>query len=105
MSTGFARGYWYEVEWTSCWRCRGSGENVECIDDLCHAQGRCMHAPSNNVCNLCGGTGRVTKELDQLWHERDTFESVTAPDADLWNQRKLHEVARERRDGGEHRAE
>jgi len=94
------RGWWYDAEFVSCDRCRGSGERVECMDDLCHAQGRCFHDPANNVCNLCGGTGRVTEELDERWYSRGTFESVTAPDADLWNQGKLHAVVRERYGGG-----
>lgn len=92
---------WFDVEWVRCGRCRGSGERVECYDDLCHAQGRCMHDPASNVCNLCAGTGAITKELDRRWFSRDSFESVTAPDADLWNQGKIHAVARERRNGGE----
>lgn len=36
------RGSWYDLEWVRCIRCRGSGERVECYDDLCHAQGREM---------------------------------------------------------------
>lgn len=94
------RGWWYDVEWVRCERCRGSGERVECYDDLCHARGRCKHDPTKNVCNLCGGTGRLTEELDERWFSRDPFDSVTATDADLRNQGKLHAVARERRKGG-----
>lgn len=56
-----------------------------------------MHDPANNVCNLCGGTGWITEELDRRWYSRDSFEGVTAPAADLWNQGKIHAVARERR--------
>lgn len=92
------RGYWYDAIWVTCIRCGGSGEHVECFDDLCHAQGRCMHDPGNNVCNLCVGTGRTTTELDKRWSSRDSFEAVTAPDADLRNQGKLHAAARERHD-------
>jgi len=91
----------YDVEWTDCVRCRGSGERVECMDDLCHAQGECMHDPANNVCNLCGGTRCITSELADRWSHRDAFEAVVAPDADLWTQGKLHAVAREHREGGE----
>ncbi|GAB6863195.1 hypothetical protein ACFR97_10175 [Haloplanus litoreus] len=97
------RGWWYDAEWVRCGRCRGSGEYVECYGDLCHAQGRCMHDPTNNVCNLCGGTGRITAELDERWYSRNAFESVTAPEADLWNRGTLHAVARERYEGGEGR--
>lgn len=89
-------GSWFDVEWIDCIRCRGTGERVECIDDLCHAQGRCMHDPTNNTCNLCEGIGRITRELADRWHQRDPFESVTLPDADLRARGKLHAVARER---------
>ena len=92
------RGWWYDVEWVRCPRCRGSGERVECMDDLCHAQGECMHEPANNVCNLCEGYGEISDELDERWHQRDTFESVTKPDADLRARGQLHAVARERHD-------
>lgn len=89
------RGHSYAVEWRDCPRCRGSGENVECYDDLCHAQGRCMH--DNNLCALCEGVGRISDELEARWYSRDSFESVELPDADLYKRRKLHAVARERR--------
>jgi hypothetical protein len=91
---------WYDADWIHCRECRGSGERVECMDDLCHAQGRCMHDPVNNVCSLCGGTGWITKELDRRWHNREPFEAVTAPDPDLYVRGKLHAAARERREGG-----
>jgi hypothetical protein len=90
------RGWSYDVEWFDCIRCDGTGERVECIDDLCHAQGRCMHDPTNNTCNLCEGLGRITCELARRWRQRDSFDSVTLPDADLRARRKLHAVARER---------
>jgi hypothetical protein len=77
------RGWWYDVEWVSCDRCRGTGD------------------PRNNVCKLCAGTGRITKELDRRWCSRGVGESVTAPDADLWNQGRLHAAGRERHQGGE----
>lgn len=91
-----ARGSRYDVEWIDCPRCRGTGENVECMDDLCHAQGRCMHG--NNLCALCEGVGEITTELRDRWWDRDAFESVTLPDADLRRRGKLHAVARERRE-------
>jgi len=84
----------YDVEWIDCIRCGGTGENVECIDDLCHAQGRCMHG--NNTCKLCEGIGRITRGLARRWRQREAFESVTLPDADLRARGKLHAVARER---------
>ena len=92
-------GSYYDVEWIDCIRCRGTGEYVECYDDLCHAQDRCMHG--NNTCNLCEGIGRITKELADRWSRREPFEAVTAPDADLWARGTLHAVARERREEGE----
>jgi len=93
-----ARGWWYDVEWVRCDRCRGTGERVECIDDLCHAQGRCMHDPANNVCNLCGGIGEISAELDERWFLRDSFGAVATPDPDLRRQGKLHAAARESHD-------
>lgn len=89
-----ARGSWYDAEWVVCPRCRGDGQNVECIDDLCHAQGRCMHG--DNLCALCEGVGEISRELERLWTRREPFESVTLPDQDLRRRGKLHEVARER---------
>lgn len=100
--TGIPHCSWYDVEWVRCVRCGGDGEYVECYDDLCQAKGRCIHEAANNVCNLCGGTGVITAELEERWLDRDTFEAVTAPDPDLWNQGTLHAVACDRRDGGEH---
>ena len=88
------RGSWYDVDWIDCIRCDGVGERVECFDDLCHAQGRCMHG--NNSCGLCEGLGRITQELARRWQQRRSFESVTAPDADLRARGTLHAVARER---------
>lgn len=85
-----------DTEWVRCDRCRGTGEYVECIDDLCHAKGRCMHG--NNTCKLCRGRGRISKELDRRWYSRDEFEDVEIPDADLRDLGVLHEVARDRHD-------
>lgn len=77
-----------------CPRCRGTGENVECFDDLCHAQDRCMHG--DNQCALCEGVGEISRELDQRWAARDPFEAVELPAQDLKRRGKLHEVARKR---------
>jgi len=84
------------TEWNDCIRCGGSGEYVECYDDLCHARGRCMHG--ENTCTLCEGLGRITSELADRWRQRDTFESVTLPDADLRARGDLHAIVRERHD-------
>ena len=49
---------WYDADWIPCPRCGGDGQYVECYDDLCHAQGRCMHG--DNLCALCQGVGEIT---------------------------------------------
>ena len=86
----------YREGFIDCIRCRGTGKHIECYDDLCHAQGRCMHG--NNTCNLCEGLGFITEELADRWRQREPFERVTAPDRDLRARGKLHAVARERRE-------
>ena len=45
-------------KWIDCPNCRGDGEIINCYDDLCHAQGRCMH-DGNDLCYECDGDGRV----------------------------------------------
>lgn len=40
-----------------CPRCQGRGFN--CIDDICHGRGRCMHG---NTCTHCDGRGAVRPE-------------------------------------------
>lgn len=40
-----------------CPSCNGRGFN--CIDDICHGRGRCMHG---HTCSECSGTGRVHPE-------------------------------------------
>lgn len=40
-----------------CPRCRGNGFN--CIDDICHGKGYCIHG---DTCWHCDGTGRVLPE-------------------------------------------
>lgn len=81
-------------DWITCPRCRGTGEKVECMDDLCHAQGHCMHG--DNLCLLCEGTGEITRKLEERFYSREAFEAVTIPDPDLKRRGKLHAVARER---------
>lgn len=44
------------VRWIDCPNCRGSGEVVGCIDDICHGKGRCIHN-GNDACPDCDGTG------------------------------------------------
>lgn len=90
----------YRSEFIVCPRCRGSGRNVECVDDLCHAQGHCMHG--DNLCALCEGVGEISRELEREWFQREPFESVELPAQDLKRRGKLHEVARERYEEGRH---
>lgn len=53
-----------EVTWVDCFRCRGSGEIVGFIDDICHARGECMHN-GNDACPRCHGDGQVPRILDE----------------------------------------
>lgn len=39
----------------SCWRCGGSGEVVECPDDLCNGTDHCIHGDGKVICSECGG--------------------------------------------------
>ena len=64
----------------ACVRCDGTGERIECYDDLCHANDRCMHG--QNTCALCRGHRYISDELTDRWLARDSFEYVTLPDAD-----------------------
>lgn len=80
--------------WLDCQRCGGDGQRVDCIDDLCHAHGRCMHG--DNTCRLCEGVGRITRKLARRWQQRETFETVELPAADLRARGRLHVVARAR---------
>lgn len=51
-----------------CPECRDRESYVNCYDDLCHAQGQCMHDPANNVCPTCDGTGEVPQGLVEDYH-------------------------------------
>ncbi|WP_435551936.1 hypothetical protein [Natrinema sp. CGMCC1.2065] len=64
-----------------CIRCDGSGEYIECYDDLCHANGRCTHG--NNTCALCRGYRFISRELRNKWESRDAFAAVDLPEADM----------------------
>ena len=52
-----------EVSWIDCQNCRGSGEVVGCIDDICHGKGRCIHN-GNDACPACGGSGRQARIVE-----------------------------------------
>lgn len=69
-----------EADFIDCIRCGGTGEYVECYDDLCHAQGRCMHG--DNLCALCRGNQVISRALADRWRNRDTFEAVELPGQD-----------------------
>lgn len=42
-----------------CQRCDGEGTVLVCVDDLCHAQGVCMHGDGEALCPECQGTGEA----------------------------------------------
>ncbi len=42
-----------------CPRCDGAGTVLVCIDDLCNAQGTCMHGDGEAPCPECEGTGEA----------------------------------------------
>ena len=44
----------------TCMRCDGEGFIVNCCDDICHGQGRCMHG-DNDVCPDCHGEGEISE--------------------------------------------
>ena len=57
------------IEGVVCPGCDGRDPYVNCIDDLCHAQGRCMHG--NNTCPTCEGQGIVTEQFrEEYWNQR-----------------------------------
>lgn len=68
-------------QFVQCIRCDGTGERIECYDDLCHSKGRCMHG--NNTCALCRGHERISRELRNRWQSRDAFEAVDLPEQDM----------------------
>lgn len=45
----------YEDAW--CRYCWAEGWIVDCIDDMCHGSGECIHGDGNAVCPCCGGDG------------------------------------------------
>ncbi|WP_238709279.1 hypothetical protein [Natronorubrum halophilum] len=57
------------VEGVHCPKCDGWGESIDCFDDLCHANGECLHS-GNTVCSLCGGGGRVSLETRGEYYEQ-----------------------------------
>jgi len=51
------------VRWIDCPNCRGSGEIVGCIDDICHGKGRCIH-DGNDACPGCFGSGSQPRVVE-----------------------------------------
>lgn len=45
-----------------CFRCNGEGWIVDCLDDLCHATGECIHGDGNVICPACEGEGELYPE-------------------------------------------
>lgn len=82
------------IRWVRCSDCDGDGWVLDCFDDLCHAQGRCMH-DTEVVCPECHGSGNVPRvcETDggrrktQFWgydtHERSVLDVV---DEEEWQE-------------------
>ena len=52
-SIGELRGW----DFRECQQCGGAGALLVCVDDLCHAQGWCMHGDGMETCPECRGTG------------------------------------------------
>jgi hypothetical protein len=48
----------YLGEMVTCWGCGGEGNQIRCVDDLCHGQDWCMHG-DNYPCRQCGGDGML----------------------------------------------
>jgi len=40
-----------------CCNCGGRGWFVDCIDDLCHGQGECIHGDPPTPCRVCNRDG------------------------------------------------
>lgn len=47
---------WHQPE--TCPECGGSGEIIDCLDDMCHGQGFCVHGDVR-ICMECHGEGEV----------------------------------------------
>lgn len=56
LDDGYVDGE-YLGEMVTCWGCGGEGNDITCMDDLCHGQGWCMHGDGERACSECGGSG------------------------------------------------
>ena len=43
---------------SGCYACGGSGWFVDCIDDMCHGQGECIHGDPPRACPNCNADMR-----------------------------------------------
>lgn len=59
-------------EGAECQNCRGKGFVVACIDDLCHAQNRCMHG-DNPTCSDCDGRGVLPPKRVLVSPDQDAY--------------------------------
>lgn len=44
-------------ELETCLVCDGSGTIVDCVDDMCHGLGDCIHGDGMVMCYQCNGEG------------------------------------------------
>lgn len=47
---------YYDIE-GACPACDGRGFMVVCCDDICQAEGECMHGDGEITCPVCKGSG------------------------------------------------
>ena len=48
-----------EMESETCQRCKETGEEVICCDDLCANNDECIHGDGYAPCSECGGVGQI----------------------------------------------
>ncbi len=60
-----------DCNYLDCERCGGEGSIVDCCDDLCRAQGACMHGDGEQTCPDCLGVGRVYVDDDRWYPPND----------------------------------
>ena len=63
------------VQGVFCPRCDGAENYVNCLDDLCHARGYCIHG--DNTCPTCDGDGVVTEEFREEYIENRYVDTDT----------------------------
>lgn len=50
---------WCHCRGEPCWDCGGDGDKLICVDDICHAQGYCMHGNAEAPFDTCEGHGVI----------------------------------------------